>query len=79
MGLLLLTVIIKQLGLNTGEEISYEKLLICTGGSPLEFQLPGSELRRTYYLRTLDDAKKIKAAAESAKEGGCNWRQFYRC
>ncbi len=54
--------------LENGEEISYEKLLICTGGSPLKFQMPGSELRRIYYLRTLDDAKKIKAAAQSAKE-----------
>lgn len=54
--------------LENGEEISYEKLLICTGGSPLKFQMPGSELRRIYYLRTLDDAKKIKAAAQRAKE-----------
>ena len=54
--------------LENGEEISYEKLLICTGGSPLKVQMPGRELRRIYYLRTLDDAKKIKAAAQSAKE-----------
>lgn len=52
----------------TGEEISYEKLLVCTGGSPLKFKVPGSNLRRIYYLRTLNDAKKIKAAAQSAKE-----------
>ena len=58
----------KTVTLEDGEEVSYDKLLICTGGSPLEFQLPGSDLRRIYYLRTLDDAKKIKAAAESAKE-----------
>ena len=53
--------------LENGDEISYEKLLICTGGSPLKFDLPQSFLRRIYYLRTLDDAKLIKAAAESAK------------
>jgi len=54
--------------LESGEEISYEKLLICTGGSPLKFHIPGSDLRRIYYLRTLDDAKKIRAAAGSASE-----------
>ena len=58
----------KTVLLESGEEITYEKLLICTGGSPLQFTIPGSDLRRIYYLRTLDDAKKIKAASESAKE-----------
>lgn len=58
----------KTVGLDDGTEIGYEKLLICTGGSPLEFQLPGSDLRRIYYLRTLDDAKRLKAAAGSAKD-----------
>ena len=58
----------RSVSLDSGEEISYEKLLICTGGSPLKFQIPGSDLRRIYYLRTLDDAKKIKAAAGSATE-----------
>ncbi|GJM15373.1 MAG: pyridine nucleotide-disulfide oxidoreductase [Thermodesulfobacteriota bacterium] len=58
----------KTVKLENGDEILYEKLLICTGGSPLKFNIPGSDLRRIYYLRTLDDAKKIKAAAESAKE-----------
>jgi NADPH-dependent 2,4-dienoyl-CoA reductase/sulfur reductase-like enzyme len=58
----------KTVLLESGEEITYEKLLICTGGSPLRFTIPGSELKGIYYLRTLDDAKKIKAASESAKE-----------
>lgn len=57
----------KTIELENGKEIKYEKLLICTGGSPLNLQVPGSNLRRIYYLRTLDDAKRIKAAAESAK------------
>ena len=58
----------KIVQLENGDEISYEKLLICTGGSPLKFNILGNDLRRIYYLRTLDDAKTIKAAAESAKE-----------
>ncbi len=58
----------KTVELENGDKISYEKLLICTGGSPLKFQIPGSDLRRIYYLRTLDDANKIKAATGSASE-----------
>lgn len=58
----------KTVELQNGDEISYEKLLICTGGTPLKFNIPGSDLRRIYYLRTLEDAKKIKAAAGSANE-----------
>lgn len=58
----------KTVQIENGDEIKYEKLLICTGGSPVNLQLPGSDLRRIYYLRTLDDAKRIKAAAQSAKE-----------
>lgn len=54
--------------LDDGQEITYEKLLICTGGSALRFQIPGSDLRRIYYLRTMNDAKFIKNAAVSAKE-----------
>ena len=57
----------KSITLEDGETITYDKLLICTGGTPLHFNIPGSSLRRIYYLRTLDDAKMIKAAAESAK------------
>lgn len=53
--------------LEDGREISYRKLLISTGGSPLELPVPGAGLRRIYYLRTLDDARMIKSACESAK------------
>lgn len=58
----------KTVELENGDKISYEKLLICTGGSPLKIKTPGSDIRRVYYLRTLDDAKKIKAAAGSANQ-----------
>ena len=54
--------------LEDGQHITYEKLLICTGASPFRFQVPGADLRRIYYLRTLDDARIIKSASGSAHE-----------
>jgi len=57
----------KTVTLDDGRQLSYEKLLISTGASPLIFPVPGGDLRRVYYLRTLDDAKLIKAAAGSAE------------
>ena len=58
----------KTVGLADGSEIVYEKLLICTGASPLKFPVPGGDFTNIHYLRTLDDAKAIKQAAESASK-----------
>jgi len=58
----------KKVGLEDGSEIAYEKLLICTGASPLKFPVPGGDFSNIHYLRTLDDAKAIKEAAQSASK-----------
>ncbi|MEQ9618887.1 MAG: FAD-dependent oxidoreductase [Deltaproteobacteria bacterium] len=58
----------KIVTLEDDEQVSYEKLLICTGGSPFRFRVPGADLRRIYYLRTLDDARIIRSASGSAHE-----------
>jgi NAD(P)H-nitrite reductase large subunit len=54
--------------LDDATEIKYEKLLICTGGRPKKFPIPGGESGGLYYLRTLDDSNEIKRAAASAKQ-----------
>ncbi|MSQ22043.1 MAG: FAD-dependent oxidoreductase [Dehalococcoidia bacterium] len=46
--------------LESGEEISFEKLLLATGASPRKMLVPGSELPGVYYLRTLADAEAIR-------------------
>lgn len=57
----------KTVTLEDGNEIAYEKLLICTGASPIAFPVPGGDSGNIHCLRTLDDAKAIKAAAGSSE------------
>ncbi len=58
----------KKVGLEDGSEIAYEKLLICTGASPMKFPVPGADFTNIHYLRTLEDAKAIKEAAKSVSK-----------
>ncbi len=56
---------IKKVFLKNGQEISYTKLLVSTGGLPFFPPTKGIDLDGIFAFRTLDDAKKI---AERAKE-----------
>jgi NAD(P)H-nitrite reductase large subunit len=57
----------KTVALSNGETISYEKLLLATGGAARPWDVPGATKRGVYSLRTLDDAKAIIAAVKTAK------------
>ena len=46
--------------LSDGQEISYKKLLIASGGKAKHLDVPGSNLLGVTYLRTLTDANEIK-------------------
>ncbi len=50
------------------ETISYEKLLIATGARVRPLTMPAAEVAGIYYLRTLDDAKRLQIAATTAKQ-----------
>ena len=52
-----------------GDTISYEKLLIATGARPRKLEIPGSELQNIFYLRTIQDARRIHQKATEAKKG----------
>jgi 3-phenylpropionate/trans-cinnamate dioxygenase ferredoxin reductase subunit len=56
--------------LESGEGISFGKLLLATGMSPLHLNVPGADLPNVYYLRTLDDAERIGHAIEKARHEG---------
>ena len=58
----------KTLGLQNGETVSYDRLLIATGGRCFIPPVEGADLPGVFDLRTLDDAKGIVARAEQVKE-----------
>lgn len=55
--------------LETGdtESYTYDKLVIATGARPMEPTCPGTELKNVFYMRTPDDAEKLKAAVKSGE------------
>jgi NADPH-dependent 2,4-dienoyl-CoA reductase/sulfur reductase-like enzyme len=57
----------KNVSLQSGEEIGFEKLVVATGAQVRTLDVPGSDLRDVYYLRTLEDSKRIRQKAEGAK------------
>lgn len=57
----------KVVRLADGSILGYEKTLIATGGTPQKPELTGVELDGVFTLRTIDDAKRIKTKAKSAK------------
>lgn len=57
----------KKVHLRTGEEIGFEKLVVATGARVRTLDIPGAALDGIYYLRTLEDSKRIREQAGSAK------------
>ena len=56
--------------LSTGEEISFDHVLLATGGSPARLQIPGADLPNVFYLRTLEDAERLQKAIDKARAEG---------
>ncbi len=52
--------------LGDGERVSFDRLLIATGASSRRLSVPGGDLAGVHYLRTLEDADAIRAAAAGA-------------
>jgi 3-phenylpropionate/trans-cinnamate dioxygenase ferredoxin reductase component len=57
----------KRLILKNSEEFGFQKLIVATGARPRTLNIPGSNLRNLFYLRTLNDSTNVRSAAESAK------------
>ncbi len=54
--------------LDRGGEVSFDRALLATGGRPIQPPLPGLDLRDIYFLRTLDQAAAIRAAAKPSRQ-----------
>lgn len=50
----------KQLTLENGDIVDFDKLVLATGGRVRKLQFQGADLGNVFYLRTLEDALKIK-------------------
>jgi 3-phenylpropionate/trans-cinnamate dioxygenase ferredoxin reductase subunit len=57
----------KRLILKSGHEFGFDKLIVATGARPRKLDIVGSGLQNLYYLRSLDDSKAIREAAETVK------------
>jgi NADPH-dependent 2,4-dienoyl-CoA reductase/sulfur reductase-like enzyme len=57
----------KRLILKSGDEFGFVKLVVATGARPRTLTSPGAKLQNLYYLRSLDDSKAIRRAAETVK------------
>jgi NADPH-dependent 2,4-dienoyl-CoA reductase/sulfur reductase-like enzyme len=57
----------KILRLHRGEELGFEKLVVATGAQVRTLEIPGSNLPGIYYLRSIDDSKRIRMHAGNAK------------
>ncbi len=50
------------------EKLTYDKLLIATGGIPNKFNIPGSDLKNIFYLRSQNDSDRIIEASKKVKK-----------
>jgi len=57
----------KTVGIEGGESLSFDKLLIATGGVPRRLPVPGADGAGCHLLRSAADAKAIVASAAAAK------------
>jgi 3-phenylpropionate/trans-cinnamate dioxygenase ferredoxin reductase component len=50
-----------------GDQLHYGGLVLATGATPIRLGLPGEELEGVYYLRTVDDSERLRAAISRAE------------
>ena len=58
----------KQIDIEGGGNLDFDRLLIATGGVPRTLDLPGSDLKNIFVLRSFTSADKIIAAVEKAEK-----------
>jgi 3-phenylpropionate/trans-cinnamate dioxygenase ferredoxin reductase subunit len=57
----------RQLHLDSGERLGYERLLLATGAAPRRLRLPGADLDGVHYLRSRADSDRLAAAVRGAE------------
>jgi nitrite reductase (NADH) large subunit len=59
----------KTVRLASGEELSFDKVVLATGSSPFVPPIPGRDLPGCFVYRTIDDLIRIRDASQGAKRG----------
>lgn len=57
----------KVLHLSGGETLTYQQVVVATGGTPNALKVPGDDLRGVHQLRSFQDAESLKAAAQGQR------------
>jgi len=57
----------KRVTLDGGKDLRFDRVLLCTGASPIRLGVPGSDSPRVHYLRSLADSRRIVMASAGAK------------
>jgi 3-phenylpropionate/trans-cinnamate dioxygenase ferredoxin reductase subunit len=66
----------REVELESGERVSYSKLLLAPGAEPRVLPLPGADLDGVHYLRTFEDSDTLRAAIEKGGRAvviGAGW------
>ncbi|KIY66532.1 flavo protein [Cylindrobasidium torrendii FP15055 ss-10] len=58
----------KKVTVDDKEHLIYDRLVIATGGSARRLPIEGADLENVYTFRTVEDAKKVDAAAQKDKK-----------
>ena len=58
---------LRQLALDNGRSVPFDKLLLATGAEPIRLDIPGADLPHVRLLRSLSDARIITAKAQGAR------------
>src|SRR5688572_33389337 len=51
---------LKEVALDDGERLRYDRLLLATGAEPRRLAIPGAELDGVHYLRTVEDSDVLR-------------------
>lgn len=57
----------RRIELSDGASVAYDKLILATGGTARRLPVPGGDLPRVLYLRTIEDSLAIRAAVGAGR------------
>jgi 3-phenylpropionate/trans-cinnamate dioxygenase ferredoxin reductase subunit len=69
----------RQLVLDSGQELDYQKVLIATGGRNRRLAVPGAQLAGIHYLRTVAECDAIKREARATRDAVVVGMGFIGC